>query len=421
MIEKELKEGKEGSVQVGSAFLDILYILAKARVFLFSLIFLGVAGAILIALLTPKVYKASASVLPAAQNDLLSSMSGISSLAKNFSPLRSLGSLSGNDEIDKYLSILRSNTIQRDVIEKFNLRKVYGLENDPFWKVERELAGNVEISVEDEGHLSVSVLDESPDRAADMANYMIELLNTVNTNLHVTNAKFTKEFVEKRYLQNTTDILQLESDMKLFQEKNGVVAVPQQIEATIKSLSEVYVDLTKQEVEYNVLKKTLAEDNPMLKTKELQLAELNRQVNTMVDSKNPMNSDTKIFIPLNQAPDLAHKFWNLYRNLEIQYKIAEFITPVYEQARIEEARNTPSVLVLDKAYPPERKAKPKISLYALIGFVVSMIMGLFLVFTVEMLRKLSVINPEKYEFISASLGPIQRILPGVSSSKKLKS
>jgi tyrosine-protein kinase Etk/Wzc len=421
MIEKELNEGKESSVQVGSAFLDVLFIIAKARVFLISIIFLGVATAVVVALLTPKAYKASASVLPAAQNDLLSSLSGISSLAKNLSPLKSLGSLSGSDEIDKYLSILRSNSVQRDIIEKFNLREVYDLKDDPFWKVERELAGNVEIEIEDEGHLSISVLDENPERAAAMANYMVELLNEINTKLHITNARYTKDFVEKRYLQNIADIIQLESDMKVFQEKYGVIAVPEQIEATITALSKVYVDLTKEEVEYNVMKLTLAEDNPMLKTKEVQLAELNRQVKNMVDSKGPLNSDTKVLIPLNRAPELANKYLNLFRNLEIQYKIAEFITPVYEQARIEEARNTPSVLVLDKAYPPERKAKPKIALYALIGFVISMIVGLFLIFTMEMLRKLSVINSVKYEYVISSLGPVQRFLPGGSTRKELKS
>jgi tyrosine-protein kinase Etk/Wzc len=420
MVENEANEGKEVSTQVGSAFLDVLYIIAKARIYLFSIIFLGVAIAVTVALTTPKMYKATATVLPAESSDLLS-LSGISSLAKNFSPLKSLGSLSGSETLDKYLSILRSETVQRDVIEKFNLREVYEMQESPYWKIKREFSANMEVAIEDEGHLSVNILDRSPERAADIANYIVELLNHINTDLHVTNAKFTKEFVEKRYLQNIEDIVKLESDMKLFQEKYGVIAVPEQIEATITALSKVYVDLTREEVEYNVLKKTLAEDSPLLKSKEIQLSELNRQVQSMITNKGPMTSDPKVLIPLNRAPDLANKYLNLYRNLEIQYKIAEFITPVYEQARIEEARNTPSVLILDKAYPPERKAKPKILMYALLGFVISTVIALFLIFVLEMLRKLSVLNSEKYTYIMSSLGPIKRILPGNIPQKELKS
>jgi tyrosine-protein kinase Etk/Wzc len=420
MVENEANEGKEVSTQVGSAFLDVLYIIAKARIYLFSIIFLGVAIAVTVALTTPKMYKATATVLPAESSDLLS-LSGISSLAKNFSPLKSLGSLSGSETLDKYLSILRSETVQRDVIEKFNLREVYEMQESPYWKIKREFSANMEVAIEDEGHLSVNILDRSPERAADIANYIVELLNHINTDLHVTNAKFTKEFVEKRYLQNIEDIVKLESDMKLFQEKYGVIAVPEQIEATITALSKVYVDLTREEVEYNVLKKTLAEDSPLLKSKEIQLSELNRQVQSMITNKGPMTSDPKVLIPLNRAPDLANKYLNLFRNLEIQYKIAEFITPVYEQARIEEARNTPSVLILDKAYPPERKAKPKILMYALLGFVISTVIALFLIFVLEMLRKLSVLNSEKYTYIMSSLGPIKRILPGNIPQKELKS
>ena len=48
----------------------------------------------------------------------------------------------------------------------------------------------------------------------------------------------------------------------------------------------------------------------------------------------------KVLIPLNIAPSLVNKYLNIYKNLEIQYTIAEFITPVYEQAKIEEVLNT---------------------------------------------------------------------------------
>jgi len=76
---------------------------------------------------------------------------------------------------------------------------------------------------------------------------------------------------------------------------------------------------------------------------------------------------------------------------------------LYEQAKVEEARNTPSVIVLDKAGPAERKAKPKGTLYALVSFVSSFLIGLFIVFVREMFLKIKYMAPEKHSYILSSL------------------
>jgi uncharacterized protein involved in exopolysaccharide biosynthesis len=400
---------EENENLVGSALLDILFIIARSRKFLITFIFIVTCIAILIALLLPKEYKATASVLPASESGLISSLSGISALAKSFASFQGLSSLSGDNEIDRYFAILNSKTVQHKVINKFNLRSVYDLEDEELWKVERELAGKVDFSLEDEGNLLISVYDQSPERSANMANYMVELLNEINTELHVTNAKATREFIEKRHQQNLDDIKILELQMKDFQIKYGVIAIPEQIEATVKSIAELYVDLAREDVTLNVLKRTLDENNPVLKNKEIELDEINTKIDQLSKgaaiTKNP-----KVLIPLNIAPELVNEYLNIYKNLEIQYTIAEFLTPVYEQAKIEEIRNTPSVLILDKAYPPERKARPKITLYALIGLTVSLVISLFLVFTLELFKRMQQINPQKYSYIYNSFRPFSKLI-----------
>jgi uncharacterized protein involved in exopolysaccharide biosynthesis len=416
MVENSIRNEEKENL-VGSAFLDFLYIIAKSSKFLFFFILIIVGGAIVLAVLTPKEYKATASVLPAAQSDLLSSLGGISSLAKSFSPLRGLSGLSGSDETDKYFAILKSKNVQHRLIAEYNLRKVYELQDEPMWKVEKALSGNLNFDLETEGNLLIEVYDESPERAAKMANFLVSLLNEINTKLHITNARSTREFIEKRYFQNIDDIAVLETQMEAFQKKYGVIAVPEQIEATVKSLAELYVDLAREEVALSVLRKTLSKDNPALLTKEIEYEEIYDKLNKL-GSGNLITKYPKVLIPLNVAPELVNKYLNIYKNLEIQYTIAEFITPVYEQARIEEVSSTPSVLVLDEAYPPERKARPKIALYALIGFVVSLVLGLFIVFTLELLRKLQQINPQKYSYIIKSFRPLSRLLPQGSPVEK---
>ncbi len=395
------KENVSGNT-VGYSLIEFLTVVVKFRKFLFFFIFIITTSATLFALLSTKWYKASASVLPAEQTDLLGSLGGLSSLVKGFTPSKGLAALTGNTELDRYTAILKSASLTEDVIKKFDLVKEYELEGEYHEKVVKEFTSNVDIEPQDEGNLVISVYDKSPQKAADMANYMVEKLNEINTKLSVTNAKANREFIEKRYLENKNDINDLENQMKDFQEKYGVVAVPEQLESTVKVMSEIYGDLFKKEVAVNVIKKTYGDNSPLLTQLEAEVNELQKKINT-INNGTTITDGVNLIIPFKKAPDLANKYLKIYKDLEIQYKILEFVQPMYEQAKVEEVRNTPSVLVLDKAGPPERKAKPKGSLYFLISFFSSLFIGLLIVFSLEGISKMKTMYPDRYNYIRNSL------------------
>lgn len=389
---------------VGNTFFEFLTVTVKYRWFLFLFVLIITTIATGYALLAPQWYKASASVLPAEKTDLLSTLSGLSGLAKGFSASKGLAALTGgNSESDKYLAILKSATVTDDVIKKFELRKEYDREDDYYEKVVKEWQSNCEFEIQDEGNLTISVYDKNPQKAADIANYLVAKLNEINTQLGVRNAKANREFVEKRYFQSVNDITDLETSMKLFQQKFGVIAVPEQIEATVKSMSSIYVDLYKKEIELNVLKQNYGNDHPMTANAQIELNELQKKINQLNAGTDSSQKDVNLLIPFKKAPELGNEYLKIFRNLEIQYKILEFIQPLYEQAKIEEVRNTPSVLVLDRATPPDRKAKPKGTIYASVAFVASVLLGLFIVFFRELLQRMKTNNPDSYSVLVRSL------------------
>ncbi len=404
METKQFKENFDSNNRtVGHSLIEFLTIVVKHRWFLFLFVFIITASATIYALLSPKWYKASASVLPAEQTDFLGSFGGLSSLVKGFSPSKGLAALTGTTELDRYIAILKSGTLINDVIQKFNLRKEYDREDDYYEKVVKEFLSNLEIEVQDEGNLLVSVYDKKPQKAADIANYMVAKLNEINTRLSVTNAKANREFIEKRYMENISYITQLETDMKDFQEKYGVVAVPEQLEATVKAMSEIYADLAQKEVALNVIRRTYGDYSPMLNQAEIEVQELQKKINIINAGTDISKDGVNLIIPFKKAPDLANKYLKIYRDIEIQYKILEFVQPMYEQAKVEEVRNTPSVLILDKAGPPELKAKPKGSLYFLISFLISSFIALIIIFSLEGINKIKHIDPERYDYIKKSL------------------
>lgn len=399
----ELKENAKKEA-VGNSLLDFISVLVKYRWFVIWFVFFGTVGTTVYALLSPKWYSSTASVFIAEKTDVLSAISGLSSLAKGVGAAKGLAALTGgNDEADKFKAILKSGTVTLDVVKKFNLRKEYDYEDDYMYKVLKEWESNLEIEMQEEGNLTITVYSKEPQKAADMANYLVAKLNEVNTRLGVTNAKANRTFVEKRYNQSIEDITSLETAMKNFQQKHGVIAVPEQIEATVKSMSSIYVDLYKKEVEYNVVKQTYGDEHPMVSNTKIEMNELRKKIELLNSGKDASMQDVKLLIPFKEAPALGNEYLKIYRNLEIQYKILEFIQPLYEQAKVEEARNTPSVLVLDYAGPAERKSKPKYSLYLLLGFVVSMLFSLLIVTIIEGVHRLKLSDPERFEKVAGTI------------------
>ncbi len=388
---------------VGRPFIEFISVLVSYRKFLLSFV-LGITLVVtLYALIAPKWYKSAAVVFPAEQTDFLGGLSGLSSLVKGFSATKGLASLTGNTETDRYVAILKSATIQDAVIKKFELRKVYDLEDTYYEKTVKELQSNTEFIIEDEGQLTIVAYDKDPQRAADMANYFVELLNAINSQIHVQSAKANREFIEKRYNQNVTDIKDLEHEMREFQESYGVVAVPEQLETTVGAMANIYGQLAEKEIELSVLENNLSKDHPLVNMARIEVRELKNKINRINEGEEFTDGGVNLLIPFKKAPELAGKYLKIYRDLEIQYKILEFITPLYEQAKVEEVRNTPSVVVLDHAGPAERKAKPRGSIYAIVTFIVTSFIGLFLVFSNELLKKIRENDSGTYSFIVSSI------------------
>jgi uncharacterized protein involved in exopolysaccharide biosynthesis len=384
---------------LGATLLDFFVIVTQWRRFIVWFVLSITLTVTLIALLSPKWYRASASVFPAEQTNLFSGIEGISSLMKNFSPGGKLASLTGPTEAERYVGILKSENALIQVIDKFDLTKVYNITSYPRMNTMKELLGNVQFEITDEGTLQIGVYDKDPKRAADMTNYFVQILNEINSTLQVQNARGNRAFIEQRYNKNLEDIRKSEEALKSFQLKFGVIAMPEQTEASIKAGAAIYARLAAKEIELNVLKRTFSESHPNITAAQIEVDEIKNKLSEMNSGSKSSSDEMKILVPFRQTPQLAADYIRLYRDVEIQYKILQFLTPLYEQAKVEEQRSTPSVVVLDKALVPERKAKPKISLYLLLAFVISSMFALFIVFSGEGLKRLKALNPDRYQNI----------------------
>lgn len=391
------------TVTPASTIIEFLSIVTKYRKFISRFVLSVTTIVTVAAFLSPKWYKSTASVFPAEKTELLSAFGGISSLARSLSPARALSAFGTNPEADRYLAILKSGTVLSAVIERFKLDSVYDITAYKTEKTTKELLNNTEFRLEDEGNITISVYDKDPQRAADMANYFVELLNKTNSELQVQNARGNREFIEQRYNKNLQDLAAAEESLRVFQKRYGIIAMPEQTEASIKAAAEIAAQLALKEVQLGVLRRTQSTDNPAVLAGQIEIEELRRKLSQMGSHGSTAGKDMHIFVPFSQAPDLGMEYLRRFRDVEIQYKILQIITPLYEQAKVEERRQTPSVIVLDKAGPAERKAKPKVTLYAFLSLTVSLLFACIAILIREGLLRLRQAYPQRYAGIMSSL------------------
>src|SRR5690606_9621838 len=177
---------------------------------------------------------------------------------------------------------------------------------------------------------------------------------------------------EKRFIQLQVDIANIEDSLKSFSQEYNVVEMEEQMKAAITIAAELKAQTEIAKIERDIIKSNYGSENPLVKQAEIKVNELNKRLIAMRfgEDKN-LNSSLNLFIPFENVPATGIKYIRLMREFEIQNKVLEFLYPIYEQAKIEEQKNIPVVLVVDKALAPEKKSYPKRSLIVLGAFLLS--------------------------------------------------
>ncbi len=303
---------------------------------------------IVVSFLLPKWYKASTVVLPAENDDMLSNLAGGSMLMKSLTSLP-IGKLGNKQSFDD-LAILNSRSSMESLVSEFDLMNNYKIKNQSLETAVKELRANCEFTPKDDGSIIIDVWDKDPIRAADMANYFVQMLDQINVKMTGEHSRSNREFIGKRVDDTKANLKQAEEDLKHFQETNSSLIIPAEAQEALKAIAELYATRSKTEIAISVMERNVSGKSPQLEQMRIELEELNKK--------------------LAAVPQVGLNYLRAYRDVLIQQKIYEYLVPLYEQAKIEEQKDLPIVMVLDRAVPPEKADKPnKRLLVGLAGFI----------------------------------------------------
>ena len=365
------------------SFSDYIYILFKWKKFI--IITLLIIGPLTLSLLflIPNNYKATSIVMiPPETSSGLGSLTGLLSGKSSSASLGSklLGTTSAS--IDALLAILNSRTALTNAVKEFNLIDYYDISDNNMDKTLKDFVSDLSFEPTEYGMIEISVINEDPVVSSKIANYFTKILDSLNITLNTQAATNNRLFIEKRYIKNLVDIKAAEDSLFKLQKKYGVFAIPQQLEAAVKSAAEIEAQLIEKELMAELIKKQFGENSPNYPPIKDQVDFLRKKVNEIKNSSK-LSSDSNVLLPFKNLPELSMKYLRSFRELEIQQKILEVILPLYEQAKVEEQKSIPTIMVLDKAVPPQIKNGPKRATITIIFSLLVLFLLLPLVFRGE--------------------------------------
>jgi uncharacterized protein involved in exopolysaccharide biosynthesis len=377
--------------------LNYLIVLVNYRRFLLlNTLFVCIIVALL-SFLLPSWYTAHTTLLPPERE---TSFLGLSSSL--------LGGVSSGGDIslpfmatpsDVIAAILTSRNISEKIVEKTDLMQVYNTNSKE--EAIRELASHIQVRVTDEGLVSLDFEDQDKERAAMVANLFIQELDHINRNTNVSRARNTRLFIEERMNKTRKDLTLAEDNLREFQEEHKTISLDEQMKTAIQTAADLKAEMVLNEIELNVLSQNLSPAHPEIQKLRSKINQIRKQLEKLEfgDQKENSEENGVLDVPFSEVPRLSLELARLIRDLKIQEAIFELLSSQYEQAKIQEAKDTPTIQVLDRAVPPEKRSRPKRVLMVILAGVASLFVGAVFVFGLEYLKSSQKRNPDEFQKI----------------------
>jgi capsule polysaccharide export protein KpsE/RkpR len=338
----------------------------------------GLVFGVVLSFLLPKQYTSTVQLMPPDNQSNTSMLmtgvlaqagGGLGALANNLLGVKNTGEL--------FVGILHSHTVENRVIQRFDLKSVY---RDSFEEDARtDLAEHSDISEDRKnGIITITVTDRQARRAAAMAQAYVEELDRLVAQTSSSAAHRERVFLEDRLQKVKQDLDVASRNFSQFASKNGTLDIKEQGKTMMEAAAAIQGQLIAAESDLKELQEVYAAGNIRIKSAQARVAELRQQLdkiggNTGTIAPSVAASD---YPSIRQLPILGVTYADLYRQTKIQEAVYETLTEEYEFAKVQEARETPSVKVLDAAEIPERKSSPKRKEIVLMSSFVAFFAGL---------------------------------------------
>jgi uncharacterized protein involved in exopolysaccharide biosynthesis len=336
------------------------------RRLLFRVAVVAVVLSATIAFLIPKRYESVARLMPPEQPSsgaaMLAALAGhsLGGLA-GFGNLAGL--LGGRTSSALFIDLLHSRTISDHIIDRFNLQHVYKKR----YRIDTvKYLGHHSTFVDDKksGVITITFSDTDPRRAQAITQAYLDELNSMMTRANTSSARREREFIEKRLVSVQAELQGAEKAIGQFSSTNVTLDIKEQTHAMVDAAAKLQAELIVGQSELDSLEQIYGDGNVRVRAARARIGVLKSELTKMSGSASPEGADeigeasSELYPSLRQLPRLAVPYADLYRRVRIQETVFELLSQQYEMSRIEEAKDTPVVAVIDQPLVAEKKSFP---------------------------------------------------------------
>jgi uncharacterized protein involved in exopolysaccharide biosynthesis len=351
--------------------LDLAITIARHKILIIGAPLVAAVLAAVISVFTPDIYTADTQFLPPQQQSSASAM------------LSQLGALSGMTGVagsikspnETYIAMLKSRTLQDNMIRRFKLQSVYKTKTPG--STREVLNGATVVKVSKDGIIGIYVDDENPKRAALLANGYVDELQRMTQVFAVTEASQRRLFFEKQLMQAKQNLSDAEIGLKQLQEKTGIIQLDAQAQQFIGTAAGLKAQIAMKEVELGAMRTFATGNNPDYIRTQQMLGGLRAQL-AKVETGTVSTSN---------VPEAGLEYLRKTRDLKYAETIYEMLAKQFEMAKIDEAKESSVIQVLDKAVVPEQRSKPKRSMTVLIAAIAGGFIAVLWSFLIDVLKK----------------------------------
>lgn len=326
----------------------------------------------LFAILIPAKYDSSVRLMPPDQGNsgaaVMASMlsratDGIGIDASDLLGMKGSGAL--------FIGIIRSRTVQDQLIAKFDLRRVYGKRRMSSTRKKLEQYTTVSDDMKS-GIVTITVRDHDRERARAMAQAYVDELNGVVNLLSVSSARREREFLEQRLRVVKNELDEAAVNFSRFASENTAIDIPQQGKAMLEAAATLQGQMIAAQAELKGLQQMYGNDNSRVRAAQARVSELQSQLQKLGGTT---DSVATLYPPIRKLPVLGVTYADLYRRIKIEEAVYETLTKQYELAKVQEAKEIPTVRVLDAPEYPDKVAFPPYIAMLLFGLGFGFVTG----------------------------------------------
>ena len=362
----------------------LLRLVWHSRRLLFRITAVGLLASTLVAFLIPKSYTSTAQLMPPDTQ----STSGLAMMAAMASKVGGgLGSIAGDllgvkSSGALFIGVLRSQTEEDRLIQQFDLRRIYGTRL--VMDARKKLDENTSISEDRKsGIITISVTDHDAQRSAALANAYVDELNSLVSELSTSSAHRERVFLEERLKVAKRDLDTAVNELAQFSSKNNTLDIQQEGKAMLDAAGTIAGEMIAAQSQLEGLRQIYTDNNSRVRSLQARVASLRKQLEKLggkqengdnVAAPNGGHTGEQAaetasmpYPSIHSLPLLGAKYADYYRRAKIQETVFELLTEQYELAKVQEAKETPSVKVLDPGTVPEKKSFPPRLLIMFLG------------------------------------------------------